>query len=124
MNKFSFEYRQGCYRKVFLLYSFAIKIPQFYSWEILLKGLLANIQEKQLSDFQNRNPKECHKFCPIIFSIRGGFLNIMRCATSITDKEFEELDDGFFEGVGTMVERKSNSLGWLDNKVVFIDYGG
>lgn len=124
------QIKHGSTRIVFLIRNWAIKIPSLVEWRLFLHGLLANMQEKTFSVYP--------EVCPIIFSIRGGFLNIAKRARELTDLEFEqeilpkcERDDDFAnriyfvntEDYCLSVEGKASSFGWLDNKIVVIDYG-
>lgn len=116
------EYATGCTRQVILLHKYAVKIPSFHSWENFLNGLLGNMQETMLSKFWSRNGVIYH--CPVIFSAPGGFLNIMLRARILTDDEFKNFD---FETICGKLEykpeNKSNSFGYLEGRIVCIDYG-
>ncbi len=66
--------------------------------------------------------------CPIVFHIPG-LLNVMKRAKELTDteytvfkrtKRYKKLTDEFIVAI---TEDKSDSWGWLDGKVVAIDYG-
>ena len=112
--------RRGSTRVVFLVGRWAVKIPSWTEWRLFLLGLLANMQETRLS-------RCCWpELCPVLFALPGGFLIIMRRARELTDGEFLALDhEGFIERGGYVipVEAKSSSFGWLDGKIVAIDYG-
>lgn len=113
--------RQGCHRIVILTRKWAIKMPNFTDgWRLFLTGLLANMQERVFSKAQ------WPELCPVIFSIPGGWLNIMPRVREMTDKEFRIFDvKDFLEKSDYVVpaEAKSNSFGWLNGHVVAIDYG-
>lgn len=112
----------GCTRFVILTGSYAIKIPQFkYEWRHFLLGLLANMQEATFS--KTKWPE----LCPVTFSVPGGWLIVMRRARRMTRDEWDSFDpDKFrFQKEYTVpVEAKLDSFGWLDGRVVAIDYGG
>ena len=72
----------GATRIVFFIWNKVIKIPSFCSWKHFLWGLLGNMQERQFSK------SDMEGLCPVIFSIPGGFLNVMPYALPFTDDEF------------------------------------
>jgi hypothetical protein len=112
----------GATRHVFLIWKYALKFPQVYSWKHFLGGLLANMQEvtfyKQLKH---------ERMCPIVFSVIGGFLVIMKRTKEISAIEYSNLDFNQFRYVDNNwiipVEDKKDSFGILDGKIVAIDYG-
>ena len=114
--------RTGCTRIVLLTRYWAVKLPNFLSgWKMFLNGLLANIQERQF--WLGTGWPE---LCPVIFSIPGGWLVIMRLAREMTDGEFLEFDSKAWADrpeYAIPCEHKSNSFGWIDGRVVCIDYG-
>ncbi len=120
--------RQGCSRIVIELDKYVIKIPNFLNgWRKFLKGLIHNLNECDLYSskiFDNY-------LCPIIYSMWGGWLNIMPKCKILTDDEFLEFNYADFIKGGQLlprgewilpVENKSNSFGWLNNQIVAIDY--
>lgn len=116
--------RQGCTRIVFLTKRYAIKIPICTDgFQAFLYGLLANMQERlfgRLPWYQEMGT------CPIVFSLPYGLLVVMPRVREMTDEEFLEFDvDGFLNQGSYRIpgEAKSNSFGWLNGKVVIIDYG-
>lgn len=118
---------------VLLVGGYAIKMPTVvYGWRLFLCGLLANLQERSFSRLKDP------RMCPVIFSLPGGFLNVMPRCIELTDDEFCSLVNiKDFWGYGLIdwpgndyrykavipVENKSNSFGWHNGKVVAIDYG-
>lgn len=124
------EIKQGSTRITLLTRNWAIKIPNFREWRLFLHGLLANMQEKLFSVYP--------EVCPVIFSLCGGFLNVAKRARELTDLEFEQeilpkcerdgnsLNRIYFvnnEDYCISVEGKPSSFGWLDGRIVVIDYG-
>lgn len=122
----------GTTRTVILIRSYAIKIPKLYSWKTFLIGLLSNMQEKEFSSMKD------NRICPVIFYIYGGFLLVMPRCKSITEEEFKsfnykdfskERNEEIYMGIITYkwckvpVENKIDSFGWLDGRIVAIDYG-
>lgn len=113
--------RQGCTRIVILTKKWAIKIPNFYEYRLMLCGILANLQEKLFSDVGYP------ELCPVKFSLPFGLCVVMPKVKVLTDEEFLKLDiDSFIETENYIIptEKKSNSFGLLNGKLVVIDYGG
>ena len=111
---------RGTTRNVILIGSAAIKIPSFIEWRLFLLVLLANMQERQF--WKARWPE----LCPVVFSLPGGWLNIMKRAKPLTREEFERLDlESWVDRDDYVVpaEIKMDSFGWLDGRLVTIDYG-
>jgi hypothetical protein len=114
----------GVTRYVVLVGRLAIKVPRLdYGWRLFLCGLLANMQEREFSW------TGWPELCPVVASLPGGWLVIMRRARLFTDAEFDRFD---MKAWGELAERedrvipveaKSDSFGWLDGRVVAIDYG-
>ena len=111
----------GTTRIVFLIGNWAIKIPNFRYWCLFLQGLLANIEENRFSR-ANLWP-----ICPVTFCAWGGWFIIMKRAWPLTIEDLETLGttlekicEYYPKG---FVEAKLNSFGWVDNRLVCIDYG-
>lgn len=109
----------GCTRKVFLIGRYAVKIPNWERWDLFLNGLLGNMQEAMLSTLKDK------RLCPVIFSLPGGWLNIMPRAKVLTNDEFLKVSSLFLTAgeIKIPMEWKSDSLGIFEGKVVAIDYG-
>lgn len=110
----------GATRRVLLLGRYAIKVPSMAEWRLFLLGLLANMQEAIWS--RTGWPE----LCPVVFSVPGGFLVVMRRARVLTDEEFVELDLARWVDRGGYIvpaEIKTDSFGYLDDRLVAIDYG-
>lgn len=113
--------KDGITREVFLTKRYAIKIPKLlYGWEKFLHGLLSNIRERRLA--RAGYPE----LCPMVFSIPGGWMVVMRRATPLSDMDwlkFNALE--FCETADYVVpaELKPDSFGWVDGRIVAIDYG-
>jgi hypothetical protein len=109
---------------VVLVGPWAIKVPRFgYGWAMGLRGLLANMQEAVFS--RARWPE----LCPVVFALWGGWLIVMRRARPMTDVEWETFNVEAFRYPNDdysrviPVEEKRDSFGWLDGRVVAVDYG-
>ena len=114
----------GATRCVLLVGTWAIKAPAMTEWRLFLLGLLANMQERLF--WQTRWPE----LCPVLWSIPGGWLVVMRRARVMTESEFAEFDVESFTQCGSEdgqyvvpVEPKADSFGYLDGRVVAVDYG-
>jgi hypothetical protein len=113
--------RHGCTRIVLIGRSRVYKLPNFLSgWKLFLTGLLANMQEASLGSVSLPG------LCPVLWSIPGGWLVVMRRARVMTEDEFMTFDvAAFCERLeyAIPVEHKSNSFGYLGGSIVAIDYG-
>lgn len=113
--------RRGITREVILTRRYAIKIPKLvYGWDKFLRGLLANMQETL---FSRANFPE---LCPVIFSIPGGWLLVMPRVAPLSNAEWSEFDVETFcnrPDYLLPVERKQDSFGKLNGRIVAIDYG-
>jgi len=113
----------GVTRTVVLWGGLAFKFPKMrYGWRLFLQGLLANMQEREFGCATG-----WAELCPVLWAIPGGWLVVMRRARVMTDSEFEAFD---FQAWATNsgqraipCEMKADSFGWLEGRVVAIDYG-
>ena len=116
----SIEY--GCTRIVILTKRYAFKIPQFtYQWRHFLWGLICNMSERNWS-----RSLACDGLCPIVFSLPGGWLNVMLRARPLTRSEWFGFDYASFvkrEDCLIPVEEKMDSFVVLDGNIVAVDYG-
>jgi hypothetical protein len=123
MTDAAFEWKKtGATREVFFVGRWAVKVPKITrGWYQFLCGLLANIQERELSKLNRR------ELCPVSFSLPGGWLVVMPKATPLTDQQLETFDMLEFlmpdDGLALPVEPKGNSFGMLDGRIVAVDYG-
>lgn len=112
----------GCTREVFLVGRWAIKVPQFrYDWRHFLQGLLANMQERY---WWKNFPKP--ELCPVLWGLPGGWCIVMRRATPMTREQFDEIDLVAWCERGDWkvpAEPKMDSFGWIDGRLVAVDYG-
>jgi len=122
--------KTGATRWVFLIGKYAIKFPSLYSWRLFLRGLLGNDQEVQWG----RSFQWTKKLCPIFWTCFGRFIVIMPRVKVMTPKEFSELKESiayyaWLDGVEEdkmppmPCELKADSFGWLNGRLVIIDYG-
>jgi hypothetical protein len=130
--------RTGATRWVLLIGRYAVKFPSLYSYRHFLQGILGNEQET----FWYKSFKWTGKLCPVLFCFPGCFFIVMPRVRVMTDDEAKEiwgLPPCNFDGSPTPcdeflriepgeesifpAEKKSDSFGWLDGKLVIIDYG-
>ncbi len=112
--------RSGVTRDVLLTGRLAIKIPKLTSWRLFLLGLLANMQERT---FARAGWAE---LCPVIFSVPGGWLTVMRRADPLSPEEWETFDVEAFcdrPDYFVPVEPKRDSFGKVNGRIVAVDYG-
>lgn len=109
----------GATRAVLLVGGIAVKVPRMTTWRTFLNGLLANMQER---DFARTGWPE---LCPVLFSIQGGWLVVMRRAKPLTDAEWRTMQPEWPERGEYVVpvELKRDSFGVLNGRIVAIDYG-
>jgi len=91
-----------------------------YGWHKFLCGLLANMQERQFAE------TGWPQLCPVVFSVPGGWLVVMRRAEMLSDAEWCCFDPKAFCETDDYVipaEFKRDSFGKLDGRIVAIDYG-
>ncbi len=123
MFDFRFISTGGATRHVILIGRWAIKLPRLnHGWKGFLCGLMCNMQEAEFATLDDP------RLCPVLGSIPGGWLVVMRRARVMTPAEFARLDWPHFVAgrPGQTVipaEHKADSFGWLDDRVVAIDYG-
>lgn len=113
--------RQGVTREVFLIGRWAVKVPRMvYGWRMFLCGLLANMQEREFGRLL------WPELCPVVFSLPGGWLVVMRRARPLSDEEWTAFDPIPFCHQAHRplpVEMKRDSFGWLDGRIIAVDYG-
>ena len=114
---------RGATRVVIVLRNYVIKIPTFKSWKLFLHGLLANLQERQMSTINDA------VLCPVISSSRIGLFVIMpRCepvnhtGLFFTElcrlKIMGELPEEFY-----LSDAKPENFGYFKCRLVKLDYG-
>ncbi len=115
---------KGATRTVLLIGAYAIKVPRLFSWAAcwrnFLLGLIANMQEAEwgVTGFP--------EFCPVLFSIPGGFLVVMSRADPLTEEQFDSIDWETFcnkQDYYCFVERKIENMGLYQGRIVAVDYG-
>ncbi len=113
--------RRGATRTVIVLRKHVIKIPSFKSWKLFLHGLLANMQERQIST--------CNDvvLCPVISSSRMGLFVVMPRCYPVNHRGlfFTELCRlmGKFPREFYLSDAKPENFGYFKGRLVKIDYG-
>lgn len=114
----------GISRTVFLVGGYAIKVPcGRYGWAKWLRGLLANLQERQWSRFGYP------ELCPVLFADPLGLVVIMPRAEILTrqldPREYMEFFGEIYPKRGYRIpsENKPDSFGYVNGRLVAVDYG-
>lgn len=105
---------------VFLIGLWAVKLPRITEWRLFLLGLLANMQERLFS------ATGWPKLCPVVWSLPGGWVVVMRRAQGLSLDEWERFDVDDWRDCGEYIipaEAKRDSYGWLNGRIVAVDYG-
>jgi hypothetical protein len=93
-------------------------------------GARCNLFEADL--YRRTTPQRKAMLCPVISCAPNGALLIMRSAVPLSTGEADKLkrDDGFLDwnyeprdGESAPFEYKASDWGWLDGKLVAVDYG-
>lgn len=116
---------KGATRTVLLTKNYAIKFPGSWfnndRWASFLLGLVCNMRERLWHNVEDHD-----LLCPVVFSFPAGFLIVMPRARPLSRKEWEAFDYEAFSKLQPFyenVEDKLDSFGWVNGKIVAIDYG-
>lgn len=115
----------GANRLVILTRRHAFKIPNLRCWFQACWGLIDNMQERRVNG-RGRWATRQEGVCPIVFSLPGGFLNVMPRARPLTDDEWSAFDPAGHcnrPGYTISAEPKRDSFGVVGGAIVAIDYG-
>lgn len=110
----------GISRTVFLVGRYAIKVPcGRYGWSKWLRGLLANLQERQFGRAGYAG------LCPVLFADPIGLVVVMPRAEILTGALFDAEYERFInrDDYVLPVENKPDSFGFLNGELVAVDYG-
>ena len=114
-----FAVRRGVTRTVLLVARWAVKVPSLCAhrnglrgvmWS-LARGLSANLSEAEWSGQPG--------LCPVVWSF-AGIVNVYpRC-----EPASEDLTEDVYEAIGFTgpMDKKPANLGWLNGKLVWLDY--
>lgn len=134
----TFWNRHGVTREVLLVGRYAFKFPKVTcGWKMFLQGLLCNMQEAVWG-----RCADMPEFCPVVFSIPGGWLVVMKRARPLSDDEWsaflrvlvgtdaihtfhprDEIKSWTGGDYLIPAEIKINSFGLLGDQIVVVDYG-
>lgn len=103
---------QGRNRFVLLTPRHAVKVPSLRCWRDFLFGLLNNLNEAAWSERPGH--------CPVLWAAPLGLAIVMPRARILSAEEFAAVDPAQLVG---RAERKPDSFGWLDGRLVCVDYG-
>lgn len=105
---------KGRNRFVLLVGPWAVKVPSLRSWRDFLFGLLNNMNEAAWS----RQPGHC----PVLLAGPGGLFVVMPRARILGEAEFHQLR--LLDRLpAARAEPKADSFGWLNGRLVAVDYG-
>lgn len=121
--------KNGATRIVFIFNRFVIKVPNIREYKLFLQGILSNLQEKTFSGWYVGRLANVY-FCDVL-----GLFLVMEKAEEVTNMNDDELyeylyrniynkipdDDG--EKIFMMSDCKVNNWGYINGKLVKIDYG-
>lgn len=109
---------------ILVFHKYCLKIPRPHSWHAFIKGIDDNLNEKI---FYSTN---FDRLAPIYFSLLG-FINVMPYVKVMNDQETLEIWKDVVDSLEernvrimykNIVEEKTDSVGWLNGKVVAVDY--
>ena len=111
--------KKGSSRIVILIGNYAFKFPYIFLWQNFLFGLIANINEVRFNRLKDS------RLAPVVFWIPFGLFLVMKRANPLINFDKKLLTDFCLEKNGLVlpVELKKDSFGYINNKLVAIDYG-
>lgn len=109
---------RGSTRFVIVIWGFAIKLPYITKgFKTLLLGLLGNMQEVQFNTLKDK------RLCPVLCYLPCGLCLVMPECRILTEAEYSpEVYERISYAPG-FPEPKATSFGWLDGRIVAVDYG-
>lgn len=114
------EIKQGITRIVFIFKNYVIKIPNYrYGYQYILKGLLANLQEKNLWNFHKG---KTDKLCPVLYCSPFCLFLIMPKAEKVGEVEItKEVAKNYFKDYP--LDYGKRNFGLYNGKIILLDYG-
>jgi len=110
--------QQGSSRFVILTKNYVLKLPFNKTWTRFLWGLIANMNEIRFNKMQDE------RLAKVIFSLPGGFLVVMKRAEPLMNFDRKFLTDFCCSKDWKIpAEIKKDSFGYINGKLVAIDYG-
>jgi hypothetical protein len=122
VRRLNIEIGYGSTRTVLLIGKWAVKFPCWqYEWRHFLWGLLANHTEYIVSRMGHA------QVCPVLWTLPLQLIICMPRTTGLSLQEFMQFDyESFIKTEDERViavENKLDSFGWLDGRIVAVDYG-
>jgi len=119
----------GSTRITICIWRWAFKVPNFrWGWKIFLQGLMANMEEREWQHYGAETAMA--KLCVTLWGVPGGFLNCFPRAQPLTPVEFADhyQESWCYHVLGgerydLPVEPKPDSFGWVNGRILAIDYG-
>lgn len=117
--------KKGTSRSTFLVGKYAIKVPVLNSMRLFCHGVIGNLQERQFSAYLEGY------VAPVLFSIFG-LINVQHRAnvdnTEATlaawiNRVNNEPDETLKSCLFHLVEKKTDSIGMINQKIVAVDFG-
>jgi hypothetical protein len=112
------QIRRGITRTVFLVGHWAVKVPSTRVHGGAVRGLLWSLTRGIQANLSEAEWSGTTGACPVLWSL-AGLVNVYpRCRPVEPDHEID------WEGIGFLapVDRKHDNVGWLDGRIVMIDY--
>lgn len=110
--------RYGTTRVVLLIGSFAIKFPRPSNIRRFAMGILANMDERL---WFRESPADWKlNMAPALYCF-WGFVLIAKRARSITQKQYETINDADY--IPLPYDKKIDNFGLYEERIVLVDYG-
>lgn len=119
--------RLGATRRVFVFKDFVIKIPNIQEYRLFLHGILSNLKEKSIyKNCKNRDDLAKVKFCDklglILIMERAEELNKNINWLNFKEKIYEKYENDNMKDI-MISDCKPTNWGYINNKLIKIDYG-
>lgn len=122
-SKEPFINKKGCTRWVICIDNVAFKFPALTNWRMFNLGRKANIKEWERSWLSDQRIS----YAKTLLCVRGGLLNIQQRAKMFSRSEWLDRAGDIIIVKDVMfphVEMKMDSFGYINGKIVAVDYGG
>ena len=120
-SSFNMKIKYGSSRTVILTKKYAYKLPYIGLWKNFLWGLIANMNEVEFNRLKDP------RLAKVIFHLPAGFLVVMKKAKPLGIHEWNRKKFAEFsarhKGFVLPTELKPDSFGYIEGKLVAIDYG-
>jgi hypothetical protein len=111
--------RRGITRTVLLVHRWAIKVPSMRSHDAGLRGVVWSIARGLCANLSEQEWSGSPGTCPVLWSW-AGIVNVYPRCQPVT----HDLTDAEYDAVGLLGpgDRKPQNMGWLDGRLVWVDY--